>query len=1125
MGGQRHEVGELAQLGELQGELLRTAWRRGLAALAAACSGDHVLPLEGLNPTALLESVRRASEEGLLDDWSWLSPPHAAIALYQLAAALPASQERQRVQQMIVERLANGNAETFVGLATALAQGSRQGFAGSRMRSRVALCLALPIGTGVAADRLALALISQPDLRREWLERPSQGSLPSRRLAARLLERASREAARRYAQRDDSGLRALEGSAVRDAWTRLLNDRESLVWRHVAVARGLISEAVPSVREDIKRLMDPEQTATEWRRGGASLAASIAVSPEVGVAAVAEVLQGPVIKNDPGVASAMLMGIARAAEAQPEAAESLLVPLVHAGGIQSAEVLVDLLREGIHEGFGAESMAYTRQLLSEQLERGTVRMDDGQIAFISTICDRLSPEHMQQRPPVDERVLHALYRFAAEGAGPALSAAEHALEAAGMALDRLESSSIDAADGRVAIVEALTELDMGLLQSAALSDLLTLGLDEQRASQALNELYERMNRWALSHEQQAITEARVAHPTLRMRRIRSLLHMVDADGNYGDGQVSARLPRRLKTARVFFHRTQRDVASPLKRAVLATLARACDALVREEAFELSDIILCTSLHVQSAQDVATLSEASMVPELENCLNSLAVLVARTVNSPDNVTGRRDCLKALAGLVHTLPADHSPRVSVLRWSLLRVELSLSALHGARSLSELVAEDERSPLSELADALQALSQLVAAARRRLHPTASVPHPMMGQAIDGINAAIEQAVAERDLATVVRAVGAFDERARAELPAPLYSTTIRVLGALKALPLDVVQQRRSKVAKVTSPGTDERGLPAWLPPNRILGGFYVVNAIGEGGVGSVFTVKRAEERNETEAEQFALKVPEYDGEMAHALSEADFLTLFREEAGALLAMPADQPNLARFVTFDAGARPKPLLVMEYVEGPNLDRLLQRRHMDVAQAIAVLDGIAKGLNAMHNVGIAHLDVKPSNVILRNFWAGAELSPVLVDFGLSGRRLRPGCGTANYAGPEIWGLSSSSTDPRPADAYSYCCLAFELLTGQCLFEAESEVALVTAHINHDGTPGVIESMHRDEELAPLAQFLTAGLRQDPADRVSVADLRRSLPTLRDAIGHMRWPIYTGAGPLTAESVQKAKLL
>jgi serine/threonine protein kinase len=236
-----------------------------------------------------------------------------------------------------------------------------------------------------------------------------------------------------------------------------------------------------------------------------------------------------------------------------------------------------------------------------------------------------------------------------------------------------------------------------------------------------------------------------------------------------------------------------------------------------------------------------------------------------------------------------------------------------------------------------------------------------------------------------------------------------------------------------------------------------------------------------------------------------------MFREEAGALLALPEDSPNIARFVTFDAGVKPKPMLVMEHVEGPSLEKLLSRKHIDVSQAFAVLSGIADGLAAMHQTGIAHLDLKPGNVIVRGFWSGT-VTAVLVDFGLSGRRLRPGCGTPNYAAPEIWGSqgTDAALDPRAADVYAFGCLAYEILTGNVLFDARNDTAIVAAHISHDGSPPPVQAMHRDLTMRALGEWIGRALRQKPGARASIQELRRELPFLRAELESRPWPIAVG---------------
>ena len=1113
MRGQHHDPQDLTGLSQLSDEALRVAFRRAFANLAAKAA-FRPLALEGLDPEQLLASVRTMLQNGLLDDLSWLAAPSAATVLYELTTALPSSEERNVLNQMVVDRLANADAETFVALAVALARSSRGGFSSARMRSRVSLVLSLPMGKGGQVDALALALILQPDLSREWLERPSQGSLPSRRLAARLLERAAREAARRWAQRDDAGVRAIESPHVKEAWDRLLRDRESLVWRHVAVARGLLCHCVPSMFEEISRSFDGKLSPTEWRRGAASLAASIAVMPKEALSSAQELLKNEIVKRDPGIASAMMTGLLRASEAEPEAVEALIVPLLRVGGVQAAEAFLDLRTEAGTEGLGRDAVPVVVGYLRNHLGDPDILADDGAVALIEWLLEGFESD--KQASTLEASVRRALDAFVHRGPAVALGLAEDALGQAMATVAKVERADSETSAGRRAAFRGLQEIDVALLQSSTLADLVALAVDQDDSAAELNELFEKLTALLLSNDPTPPQQ----HPTLRMRRVRALLHVVDADGSYGDAWASARRPRRLRAARMLLTRTRQET-TPLRRAVLACLARAFDALVREEVFELSDVILCAALYLHDPSDIGTLAEASMVPDLSQALAKLAELADRTLRVADSVTVRKESIAGLREVVAALPAAHSPRVSLLRSSLLRILLVLDALRGVRSLSDIVdMNGGGNTIEDLSDALQAVAQLVAGTRRRLAPNAQVRVPEAGKMAFALGQAFEQVVTTRQPECLAEPLAALDECLSAELAPLFYTVVMRALSALKALPIlaPVASARHGTLKRVTSPGSEERGLPAWLPPNRMLGGFYVLHALGEGGVGSVFVARRAEERDDPRAEVFALKVPEYDGDVSHVLSESDFLRMFREEAGALLALPDDEENLARFVTFDAGVKPKPILVMEHVEGPSLEKLLLRRHMDVAQAFDILLGLSRGLSAMHATGIAHLDVKPSNVILRDFWNGA-LTPVLVDFGLSGRRLRPGCGTANYAAPEIWGAVVCD-DPRPADVYAFGCLAFELLTGDTLFDAPSDVAIVAQHVSHDGIPEPLQAVHDDVNLRPLAEVLTSCLRHQPQHRATLVQVAQRIDELRDSLGSRSWPLVSGKPNVTPPAVR-----
>jgi serine/threonine protein kinase len=274
-----------------------------------------------------------------------------------------------------------------------------------------------------------------------------------------------------------------------------------------------------------------------------------------------------------------------------------------------------------------------------------------------------------------------------------------------------------------------------------------------------------------------------------------------------------------------------------------------------------------------------------------------------------------------------------------------------------------------------------------------------------------------------------------------------------------------------------------------------------------------RRIEERASANAEGFALKVPDYDPTTARSLSEQEFFQLFREEAGALLSLP-HHPNLARFVTFDLAARPKPILVMELIRGMSLDRLIRSRSLTIESAFSHLDGILAGLESMHSSGVGHLDLKPSNVILRD-----SETPVLVDFGLSGRQLRPGCGTLEFCAPEVLGVHDPNYTPlpQPADLYAFGCLAYELLTAETLFYGEGEVAILTMHVQHDGWPERVARLGRDALLADLGKFIASCLRRDPRLRPNATQARAALRPLAQKYRSVAWPL-----PLPAARAQRA---
>jgi len=1089
-------------------EQREAAWRQGMATLARAVVDERrPVPLEGLDPNALLESMELAVQGGYVERLDWLSGPAAAAALYEVAAALPASATKRKLGRLVLQRLRRGDAATFVAVATQLALGSQRALGGRSVRARVALALSLPIGSVASADALALALISRHELSHDWLRTPATGSLPSRRLAARLLERAAREAARRAVEGDDSGIRVFCTRPVREAWDRLLADRETLVWRHVASARGLLASSMPVFREEMHRHLDPEFTITEWRRASASLAASIAVEPEKGLRACRDLLESVVFQQDHGIAAAMIAGLPRAAESHPEAVETLLDQLMRVGGLDMAEALVDLRRERLGRGFADAAAERAEAHLRKSVAQGDTE-DVGRAALMRALADELSGARAKREPTLRDMISDALETFARDGAYEAAREAEPILEAAAAKVALLERPVRGNPESDLAAFLALRELDSALFETSALNDLLLLGEDNDPGAEhdhRLGDLFQRVTNWLVIREGDPLGEENhVPQFTTRLRQLRTMLHLVDADGPHVDPRKDLVSQRRLLTQQVLLSRVQHDQKNSLRRTLCAAAARTCDALVREDIADVSDIVIATAEHVPHLDDLKTMAEASMVPEIKTVVRAYIKLREATRTAERDGHGLVAAADALRAIGNELPVASSARVEALRQALSLLARGLRSVAASSSLTEVSDRAATTPLAPLERGVATLAQLASGSRRRLGETER-ESPTSGASIWAMGLEVERAlrgsVSELDRA-YANAVAAVDK----DLPGAFAQLTKAVLKHLRRLPLDAPRRAPS----IASPELDaDAPLPAWAPPSRILGGFYLIRAVGTGAVGSVFVARRVEERHDESAPLFALKVPDYSAAAARTLSEEEFLRLFREEAGALLALP-EHPNIARFVTFDAGAGPKPILVMELVEGPSLERTLEMGDLSIRRARDLLLGVGAGLDAMHQVGIAHLDVKPSNIIVCNADAitgvGNPPKPVLVDFGLAGRHLRPGCGTANYGSPEIWGTGDTS-QAIPADVYAFGCLIFEAYTGKTLFDGTGEAAMITQHVTHDGDPDAVRALLAQAETRELGALVARCLRRDPNDRITIRQGRQFLANLRLGVENAHWPV------------------
>jgi serine/threonine protein kinase len=214
-----------------------------------------------------------------------------------------------------------------------------------------------------------------------------------------------------------------------------------------------------------------------------------------------------------------------------------------------------------------------------------------------------------------------------------------------------------------------------------------------------------------------------------------------------------------------------------------------------------------------------------------------------------------------------------------------------------------------------------------------------------------------------------------------------------------------------------------------------YRYLEVLGRGGMGIVF--KAADSDLD---EVIAIKV-------LSSLFQADsdgLLARFKREIS--LNRKIKHPNVARLYDFGMSGN-FPFITMEFVEGLDLaKRLSESGIFSPARAIAVLRQIALGASAAHEVGIVHRDLKPQNIMVDDDGAVA-----ILDFGMARGSSGPiltltgeAVGTPHYMSPEQ--ARGKKTDAR-SDIYSIGVIAFELLTGNLLFDGDSPLEVATRQV------------------------------------------------------------------------------
>ena len=256
--------------------------------------------------------------------------------------------------------------------------------------------------------------------------------------------------------------------------------------------------------------------------------------------------------------------------------------------------------------------------------------------------------------------------------------------------------------------------------------------------------------------------------------------------------------------------------------------------------------------------------------------------------------------------------------------------------------------------------------------------------------------------------------------------------------------------------------------------LGDYEILGVLGAGGMGKVYKVRNT---ISDRVEAMKILLPDLAG-------QKELADRFLREIKVLASL--SHPHIAGLrtaLTLDNQL----VMIMEFVDGVTLASRLQQGAIPPALAIKYIDQVLDALSYAHKQNIIHRDIKPANMMLTS-----DGTVKLMDFGIarsaSDRSLTmtgTTLGSLNYMPPEQ--VKGDPADNR-SDLYSLGVSLYELVTGQLPFQADSNYAIMAAHLQEEPRPPIVL---RPGIPQPLNQIILMALAKDPNQRFQSADAFR----------------------------------
>lgn len=220
-----------------------------------------------------------------------------------------------------------------------------------------------------------------------------------------------------------------------------------------------------------------------------------------------------------------------------------------------------------------------------------------------------------------------------------------------------------------------------------------------------------------------------------------------------------------------------------------------------------------------------------------------------------------------------------------------------------------------------------------------------------------------------------------------------------------------------------------------NYVADRYEILDKIGTGGMSDVFKAK-----DHILGREVAIKVLKQE-----FAEDMNFVTKFRTEAQSAAGL--EHPNIVNI--YDVGSENgEYYIVMEYVEGITLKTYIEKKgQLNFKEAISIAIQVGRGIEAAHNKGIIHRDIKPQNIII-----STEGKVKVTDFGIaratSSNTIHADVmGSVHYVSPE---QARNGFVDFKSDIYSLGIVMYEMVTGRVPFDGDSTVNIALKHLQEE---------------------------------------------------------------------------